>query len=197
VRYGDHVVAFLESVRVGANVLALDQTHDKFLDNPALATARDDLFSQWAEATRDYEASRARLRLIASRRLRRLADDLDQYIEVNITNVPPFRRGTPVAEWGSEATTGPQHVEKVGAALVGTFVDKAAKDVQPKLGFSDAAMPTCSGSRIVHRDGSVQACTNDEDETCAGREEHDGSPIRCRGVVARIVQLLRRARWLR
>jgi hypothetical protein len=40
---------------------------------------------------------------------------------------------------------------------------------------------TCSGSLIVHRDGTVAGCTNDDDsDGCAGRDlRHEGDPTRC------------------
>ena len=40
---------------------------------------------------------------------------------------------------------------------------------------------TCSGSLIVHADGTIAACTNDEDgDACAGIElRHQGDPHRC------------------
>jgi hypothetical protein len=39
----------------------------------------------------------------------------------------------------------------------------------------------CTGSLILHRDGKVAGCTNDEDqEGCAGREaRHEGDPTTC------------------
>ena len=40
---------------------------------------------------------------------------------------------------------------------------------------------TCSGSLIVHTDGTIAACTNDEDEDgCPGIQlRHQGDPHRC------------------
>jgi hypothetical protein len=42
-------------------------------------------------------------------------------------------------------------------------------------------MGNCSGSLILHRDGTVAGCTNDDDQdTCAGRElRHEGDPAAC------------------
>src|SRR4051794_7772159 len=42
-------------------------------------------------------------------------------------------------------------------------------------------MASCSGSLIVHADGTVASCTNDDDSGgCAGRElRHDLAPRRC------------------
>ena len=40
----------------------------------------------------------------------------------------------------------------------------------------------CTGSLILHRDGAVAGCTNDDDdqEGCAGREaRHEGDPTTC------------------
>jgi len=40
---------------------------------------------------------------------------------------------------------------------------------------------TCPGSLIVHADGTVAGCTEDDEKVgCLGRDErHDGSPKRC------------------
>lgn len=42
-------------------------------------------------------------------------------------------------------------------------------------------MASCSGSRIVHLDGTTAGCTNDDDtDGCAGRDlGHEGTPKRC------------------
>ena len=42
-------------------------------------------------------------------------------------------------------------------------------------------MATCPGSLIVHRDGAVAGCTNDDDQDgCAGLElRHEGDPTAC------------------
>jgi hypothetical protein len=42
-------------------------------------------------------------------------------------------------------------------------------------------VPTCSGSLIVHADGTIAGCTeDDEQEGCRGRElRHDGDTVRC------------------
>jgi hypothetical protein len=39
----------------------------------------------------------------------------------------------------------------------------------------------CPGSLILHRDGTVAGCTNDDDaDGCRGRElPHEGDPIAC------------------
>jgi hypothetical protein len=40
---------------------------------------------------------------------------------------------------------------------------------------------TCPGSLIVHQDGTVAGCTNDDDaDGCRGRElRHEGDPTAC------------------
>jgi hypothetical protein len=45
------------------------------------------------------------------------------------------------------------------------------------------ALATCPGSVIVHRDGTVAGCTNDDDEVrCHGRDlRHEGDPAVCVG----------------
>jgi hypothetical protein len=42
-------------------------------------------------------------------------------------------------------------------------------------------MGSCSGSLIVHRDGTVAGCTNDDDhDGCRGRDlRHEGDPTVC------------------
>ena len=42
-------------------------------------------------------------------------------------------------------------------------------------------MATCPGSLIVHADGTVAGCTeDDEPDGCRGRDErHDGGTVRC------------------
>jgi hypothetical protein len=41
-------------------------------------------------------------------------------------------------------------------------------------------MATCSGGRIIHTDGTVAGCTNDDTGDCAGLElPHEGDPVVC------------------
>jgi hypothetical protein len=43
------------------------------------------------------------------------------------------------------------------------------------------AVGTCPGSLVLHQDGTVAACSeDDESEGCAGRElRHEGDPMAC------------------
>jgi hypothetical protein len=41
-------------------------------------------------------------------------------------------------------------------------------------------MATCSGSLILHGDGTIAGCTNDDDGDCAGPDaRHASEPKRC------------------
>ena len=48
-------------------------------------------------------------------------------------------------------------------------------------GGVSGSVATCSGSLIVHADGTVAGCTEDDEPNgCGGRDlRHEGDPIRC------------------
>jgi hypothetical protein len=68
--------------------------------------------------------------------------------------------------------------------IVGTSTTTFRRSVSQAFDISGRygrAMATCSRGRILHTDGTVAGCTNDDTDDCAGLDErHEGDPV-CTG----------------
>lgn len=130
--YDNLVSAFLAVCAAGAGLqsaaLALgDRVHD----------TRDDdrlrhLWEQWDERLRGYEAARGRVLLVATDATLGEAERLDDYIRVNLRDVPPLHPNAPPAEWGPEARQSPRKVEEQAHPEAARFADVARREIVPQ-----------------------------------------------------------------
>jgi hypothetical protein len=86
--YGEFVATFLEAVQVGAGgesvYLQLGPTMDT---EPTYAEMRSKLFDRWSKASLAFEAATARLRLIASDRVRTESEKVEIFLRDNVRGV--------------------------------------------------------------------------------------------------------------
>jgi hypothetical protein len=130
--YGEYVAAFMRATRVGASLGSLSMSFGETLHtDPERRKLLAEYQGQWADALFGFEDVTARLRLIASKRVREATEELDRFIESNIKATPPLCPGAErdTSGWGEAAKIGPSKVESEGVRIGHEFADKASRDV--------------------------------------------------------------------
>lgn len=90
--YGEFVSAFLVVAHLGALAVSVYTQIDEDFYNPRHDKARLDLTTRWTDAFRAFEDATARLRLIASKGVRRGSENLENFLATNVLAIPPFTR---------------------------------------------------------------------------------------------------------
>lgn len=129
--YGEFVRAFLDVSRTGVALQSLrfslgDFAEVKDLDRRAVIQER---WSDHITTRVVFEESTARLRLIASKPVRREAGTLEIWVTNNVHGAPPFTVGGTFAEGATAAKQGLALVESESFELARTFATTASRDV--------------------------------------------------------------------
>lgn len=126
--YGEFVADFLGAAHAGAGLQSLSMQHGPTIPPSAQAQA-DALWRSWREAQQAFEATAARLRIIASSDVRLASETLEAFLEENIRSVPPFANADTPAAWGEAARAGPRVVDSTAVQSARTFADFASRDI--------------------------------------------------------------------
>ncbi|MFN8018460.1 MAG: hypothetical protein U0P45_10080 [Acidimicrobiales bacterium] len=125
--YSDFVQAFVGVVNSGANLATANTVHgfDKMQTDPEFKL----LWSNWAQAHEEYQAARARLELVSSRKTGKAAEEAHEFFVANILSAPPFVPDADLHRAGEFAKQGPGPVARELSTVVGEFTAVARGDL--------------------------------------------------------------------
>jgi hypothetical protein len=129
--YGEFVGGFLDVVRTGVLLqsFSLNLGDLRQVKDPDHRTAYTDAWKAHDPARINFEEAGARLRLIASQRVRAEAVTVEDWVTDRVHGVPPF---TLDGEFSPKATArrrGPASVQAESVAVARAFADVAGRDV--------------------------------------------------------------------
>ena len=126
--YGEFVGAFLDAAHVGAGMASLYMQFGETLYGQNAEMLRQP-WTDWAMAAQRFEETTARLRIVASHRVRSASEELENFIFENVRRVPPLWRTEGTEGWGEAAKGGPRIVDETAVALARQFADRANREV--------------------------------------------------------------------
>ena len=127
--YSNFVAEFLAAAHLGAALSSAHLQLGETMRNTEYEGRLRPLWDQWTEAQRGFERTAAQLRMIGSGDACREAAKLEDFIQANVLNAPPFAPTGNTDDWGPAIRKGPSEVSRQAGELARAYATALSGDV--------------------------------------------------------------------